>query len=411
MTNKLLSLWLVFILLPIFFMRVIDDEAVYYCNIKKYILNPGIPYRSQLSILILGIPLRIYDSIISIRVVNALIVLATALIIKRMRNEQAAIIFLFTFSTLRWGARVNYEPLATLFFILSMNYLREDRLAEATALMLMASLSRTTFLPLLIYLILLWIIRSESRAIHLIAVPLVIVALYLSKYVIRVYLPASLSNITRAEFYPITIRNLLEYFITSPLLILSLRNMKETSRQERILFLLLLLSIIMIPAFTYNGPFERYTIPLTAMLSLYFPRINRKQFAIIIALQFIILNLGVLYLSTSGANSIYDFGYRYNRQIIDILRQIPENETITGFHGGLVRQKNWHWCDRNITCYEQGDWIVIYQSWITGEIRGAETMKIGRYLIIHKTSPNFTLPARCRTLWRFREDRRELVTG
>jgi hypothetical protein len=157
----------------------------------------------------------------------------------------------------------------------------------------------------------------------------------------------------------------------------------------------LVLILNFVAGFIINGPFERYTIPLIALLSipagLGLLRIKRPKLVYFAILTFFVLsNLAVPFTTTTGANSIWDTGYQDDEKIIQFLKANSQaGDLIVGIHGYFVDNVSVAYVERHIEIgiKLEPEWLVTYKNWI--DVNAGKYYEFGRYYVIPKETLKF----------------------
>jgi len=75
---------------------------------------------------------------------------------------------------------------------------------------------------------------------------------------------------------------------------------------------------------------------------------------------------GVVALSETGANSIYDFGFWYDVEVVNILNEKARGEFVVSTPHGAFVNCTWKYAERKIAqaIYLNPDWLVTFKAWV-----------------------------------------------
>lgn len=378
-------------------MRIIDDEANYFYVVRELALSGKGTGKAPLSDMLMGVFVRAYPDVLSLRFFNSLVTLGILIVLYKGGGIIPVLLFSSTFSSIRWCTRINFETLGTLWFLIGLFHLRKDRRIAGIGFTL-AALTRESFLPPLV----LFALLNLNAIPYILGTAVVILTIHSNSVIVELPLTSTMVSyshyalndyVLSFSFLTRTLQNVLEYLLTSPLLFIGLRHWRELEREHLYLLGALCLTTVIVPGFIINGPFERYTIPTTATIAFIAGSrltIRKKHIALILLSQFILLNLAVPFLSVLGADSIFDTGLSYDRLIIEKLHCAKEDESIVGFHAKIVRRNKSVWGDRNVTFMldQKPNWLVVYKAWIDiKEHDLVSVSEIGKFYVIHTESP------------------------
>jgi len=416
------------LLVPLFFERIYDDEAIFW-NISRSINDKGLSEishlgRMPLAILIVSPLLRLNDSILVPRIISALTAIASAIlifeIVKNYSNNQAAfisaILFIFSFQTIRFATRSYLDIYGTFFFLLSFYLIQKDRRGLAGFSFALAMLSRELWFALYPFMMLyLWKRNKAVREFIVWSVlPIVVFFAYIHITVgIVTYLTYSgfaqssyylAGNLQEAPLY--LIQSWAEFLIVQIITFIGFVGWVWNKRNDILIIILpQFLIVSLIEGFIYNGALTQYTIGLQASMALlagpgilqvwkkYFKTYRLEPLLVsLLILQFLIFSCLATALSFRGALGIHDFGYWYDEEVIGLLNQKASNETIAGLHGAFIKNaKDWVWLDRYVDriLEVEPDWYVIVEPQTVkfktdpSNIKEVELYKIGPYIVLH----------------------------
>ena len=451
--NNLILLWFILIFVPLFALRLFQDEMLY-LNVSRKVLQFEFLPRSSL-VFILTSPLMVFKSVdlrvFLPRIATSLITLLNLLLIyevaKRYYGKKAgflsSLMFLFSFVALRYGARYTLEPWGTFFILLAIYYFDEKPLLSAFSIGLAFCARETWLTTYPFFLVYAWRKnRKEFLKILMVsALPIALNFLFMAS--INLY-KSPLGYNTRDTlswgFETILMRVLrgwLEFLIGYPLIVIGfIYGILKDSKNRDLLWLIFpsILTLNGVNGFLLNGPFERYTFGPLALMSIFSgygiiklyedlkPKIKpiniltaEKWIVIFLIAQFLFFNATVLKLSDIGAKGIQDYGYWHDKEVFNILK---ENGNPTEFfvgtpHPALLGFENWKWADRRIqrALDMNPEWLVTFRSWVNfredpSEIQELEIYSAGPYLIIHAKEKGaikeYVVPSELK-LWEFRD--------
>lgn len=423
--KKLLLTGLALLIIPLWFLRLFDDEILYWNMARRFgeLLLP----RSSLAFLIASPLIKfspdLYLQIMLPRLLTAIITIACSLLIYRISKEFygersaliSTILFLFSFNTLRFGARYNLEPYGLFFILLGLYFFIRDRVTLSGVSVALAFAAREMWLIFYpFYLIYLWKSKKGSFF-RVFLISTIIIAgnlawIHLLKTGWRPITESATEYLMNQNLKLITLiardwaESLIAHFFTILGFIYGIY--KNKNRDFLLLTLPPLLTLNLIPGFILNGPFERYFLGPQALLSIVagfgliklaedvkyhmkFRLDSVKLIIVLLILQTVALSIAVYELSEIGADSTYDFGFWYDSKIIDILNKQAEGELIAGTpHGVFVKNATWVWTERKVekAIMLDPDWFITYKAWV--EIKETKNGNItiyyiGPYVLIH----------------------------
>ncbi|NJE06997.1 hypothetical protein E3E31_00305 [Thermococcus sp. M39] len=428
--NKLILLWLTMIFVPLFTLRLFQDEMLYLNMSRKALQFEFLP-RSSL-VFILTSPFMAFNNVdfrvFLPRIATSLITLLDLILIyniaKRYYGKKAgflsSLMFLFSFVALRYGARYTLEPWGTFFILLAVYYFDEKPLLSALSIGLAFCARETWLTTYPFFLVYAWKKNRKefSKVLIVSAAPVILNFLFMASISLyRSPLGYNTRDALNWGFANIMLRlsrGWLEFVIGYVLIVVGfIYGVKKDKAHRDVLWLILpsLITLNGINGFILNGPFERYTFGPLALMSIFSgygiiqlykdvkPKIRllsiltiEKWVALFLIAQFIFFNVAVLKLSDIGAKGIQDYGYWHDREVFKILEENANpNEFFVGTpHPALLGFKNWKWADRNIqkAIELNPDWLITFESWVNfrenpHEIDELEIYSIGPYLVIH----------------------------
>jgi 4-amino-4-deoxy-L-arabinose transferase-like glycosyltransferase len=412
--RKLLICWLFIVMLPLFFIRFYQDEGLY--------LNMAIRFGEKLLprpplALVLIHPFSLLDSyqlfVWSSRFVTSLFTLFNLLLIYRIVKERygeraalvSSLIFLFSFVTLRYGARYTLEPYPLFFILLSIYLIERNVLASSFSAGLSFAARSTALVYVPFYV--LYTLKQQKSSIALTAlIPVILTVLWIwyVKSIVGGLSPVEYNYVSQLAKHDISwivtrsVRGWAEFAIAYPLaffgFLYSLRS--ERNKDIFILTLPMILALSGVYGFLLNGAFERYTmIPLALMcitagkpIADFMDKhgLKMRHLVAFLIAHLLVLNAGVLLISETGANSIYDFGFWYDVEVVNILNEKASNEFVVGTPHGAFVNAEWKYAERRISeaIALDPDWLVTFRAWVEVKPNDRlEVYEIGPYILIH----------------------------
>lgn len=365
--------------LPLFFERIYDDEAIYW-RISKSIDEIGFSEVARISnmpfaILIVSPFLSISDSIFIPRIISVIFALASAVlifeIVRLYSDEKAAFIsamlFIFSFQTIRFATRFYLDIYGVFFFLLFIYLIKRNKLNLAGLSFALAMLSRELWFPLYPFVIIyLWRVKKSIKQFVVSSIiPLLLFGIFVyltsgfgtylnnSRFSQLSSLP---SNLYQIPIY--LIQSWAEFLVIQIITVVGFVSYILDKRDDLLILILpqfLILSLVQ--GFIYNGALTQYPMGLQASLALlagpgilkiwkkYLKKYSLQQLLIsILIIEFLLFSYLATVLSLRGAIGVNDFGYWYDQEVITLLNQKAKNETIVGFHGAFIKDaKEWVW--------------------------------------------------------------------
>ena len=419
---------IILLIIPIFFERIYDDEAIYWSKsrsiIEKGLLEIPKMTRMPFAMLVVAPFLGLNDSILVARFVSALFAIASAVIIfeivKTYSNEQAAFIsallFIFSFQTIRFATRFYLDIYGVFFFLLSLYLIRKNRVKMAGLFFALAMLSREIWFGLYPFMIVyLWKNKKPVNSFIISSViPVLIFALFIHLTVgVGTYLSFSgaaqttgyvSSNLSEILVY--LVQSWAEFLVVQIITVVGFISWVWDKRDDLLILILpQFLVISLIQGFIYNGALTQYAMGLQASMALlagpgmvriwkrYFQKypLNISLFSVLI-LQFLLFSYLATILSLRGAIGVHDFGYWDDEAVIQLLNQKAKNESIAGLHGAFIKDaKEWMWWERDVTkiLEIEPDWYVVVEPQLikfkteSANSSFVEIYRIGSYIVLH----------------------------
>jgi hypothetical protein len=427
MKKIIILICIILLAIPIFFERIYDDEAIYWSR-SKSVINRGLSEipsmtRMPLAMLVVAPFLGLNDSIFVARFISVLFAIATAVIIfeivKTYSNEQAAFIsallFIFSFQTIRFATRFYLDIYGVFFFLLSLFLIEKNRVRMAGLFFALAMLSREIWFGLYPFIVIyLWKSKKSVNSFLILSViPVLIFVLFIH---LTVGMSTYLSYSGAAQTMGYISNNLSEILVYltqswAEFLILQIITVVGSiswiwNKRDNLLILILpqFLVISLIQGFICNGALTQYAMGLQASMALlagpgivriwkrYFQKypLNTSLFLILI-LQFLLFSYLATILSLRGAIGVHDFGYWDDEAVIQLLNQKAGNDSIAGLHGAFIKNaKEWIWWERNVTkvLEIEPDWYVIVEPQLikfktATNTTFVEIYQIGPYVVLH----------------------------
>lgn len=452
------------LLLPIPYERLHDDEIIYWEIAKNTAQGTlfktstfDMPFIGHfpLPFIINALFLFFNEHIFVSRIVSSLFSLGTAVLIfyiaRMLYGENPALagslLFLFSFHTLRFGTRFYLDIYGTFFFVLAVYFLLRERVALSEFAYALAILGREMWLGMLPFILFFaWRKKYSLRRFTLfMALPFVPFFAYVVagpglKYLFSVFsvvgiLKYYVQNLN-VDFIFKLLRSWSEFAVVQAIVLAGFLYAAKEDRKNRELLILILPQFVLvslIAGFLINGALTQYPLGLQASLSIFAgaglamlwdkyakPRLKMGRdlflpvlFAVLAA-QLLVFNYLATALSASGAVGVYDLGYKYDAEVIDLLNEKAKGEVIVGMHGAFVKDAaKWEWVERNVSraLEIELDWFVTYSNLVKFK-QGAESVKevevyrIGPYVALHSHPRGYMKevvePAQYRK-WKLRE--------
>jgi hypothetical protein len=381
----ILCLGIALLIVPIPFVRLQDDEAIYYVITKELVDNLKIPAHRGSTIVpfLLWAPaLLIKDDILSMRLITALAALLTAIFIYFIALKlfdplsalTSSLLYLFLFHVLRFGTRAMLDPFGAFFGILSLCFLVYGRPTLSGISFSLAAYSYQFWIPMFP----LYLIQTYKQGISLkrflsasLLTALILQALILAQHGFKIIGSFTevggpsyvLSTPTWLNFSSLMgiAQGWLEFsvFAFLPILGLAFSFRLNPAKWLFAFAALQFLFISLYPGFAFYGGASHYPYGLCPLLALaggyglpiaWHILIKRNGKAYLIILLFILLIQLVLFnhLSTVlslRAKGVYDLGYEYDIKAINALNEMDKGGLILGqtTHGLLVDKDRFKW--------------------------------------------------------------------
>jgi len=410
-----ISLFLV--LLPSLFIRMFQDEGLYLR--VAYDFGEILPARSPLVFLVshfFSLVGSFEFMVISCRILTAAITASSVILIYRISKCRygelagfiSSLIFLMSFVVMRYGGRFNLEPYGLLFILVSIYLLDKKPFISALSAGMSFSARSTSLVYIPFYIFHQLKCRKYSSLAALIPVLLTLVWIYYTKQISLGRSPIEYN----LDFLSLGIpwisinllRGWLEFAIAYPLaffgFLYSLRS--EKNKDIFILTLPMILALSGVYGFLLNGAFERYTmIPLAMMcitagkpIADFMERrgLKMKHLVAFLVAHLLVMNAGVIFTSEIGANSIYDFGFWYDVEVVNVLEEKAQGEFVAGTPHAAFVNCTWKYAERRINeaIAMDPDWLVTFKAWVEVKPNDKlEVYEIGPYILIHSHPRGF----------------------
>jgi 4-amino-4-deoxy-L-arabinose transferase-like glycosyltransferase len=356
------------------------------------------------------------EIILSIRIFTAVVTSLNVLLLYRVTKNRygnnvgiiASLLFLMSFVVMRYGGRFNLEPFALLFILLSIYFINRRPMVSALSAGTSFAVRTTSLVYIPFYILYQIRLRKYSSLLSLIPVLLTLSWIYYAKLISMGCSPFeyNLDFISRGlDFILINLlQGWAEFAIAYPLaffgFLYSLRS--ERNKDIFILTLPMILALSGVYGFLLNGAFERYTMIPLAMMCITAGKpiaefmdkhgMKMKHLLAFLIAHLLVLNAGVLLISETGANSIYDFGFWYDVEVVNILNEKASNEFVVGTPHGAFVNAEWKYAERRISeaIALDPDWLVTFKAWV--EVKPNDKLEIyevGPYILIHSHPRGF----------------------
>jgi 4-amino-4-deoxy-L-arabinose transferase-like glycosyltransferase len=433
----ILLLGVLLLIAPIPFERLHDDEALKFDLMRNFVYGGTLPWYDHLPLpfFVVAPFFRAYGHPFTGRLVTAAFSIGSALLIfwiaRKVFDDRAgyagSLLFLFSFHTLKFGSRFYSDPYGAFFFLLTVYFLASRKAGAAGFSAGFSILGRDLWIPLYPFYLIYLKRKNQSigRFVSGSILPFLPFVLLLSlTYDIGDFAKQSVVLATAENLYGSLVYGKLGVLLTQMLRgwfeftmvqILVLMGafallLRRKSEDLGVLVLPQFLIVSIVPGFLSNGGLTQYLIGLQASLAMLGgagwgmlwdrharPRlkIHRDLFLpvllLVLAAQFLAFQFLATSISRTGMVGVYDLGYRYDREIIDLLNREARGEVIVGIHGAFVEgAAEWIWVERNVTkgLEIEPDWFITEKHWIRrkagyGKVPEVEAYSIGPYVVLH----------------------------
>ena len=431
----------VLIAFPIFFERLHSDEAFYWDVSHNFYEGKGLisgidnkPYVSHMPLpFVIAAPISFLGNpIYTVRFVAALFTIGCATLIfligQSLYSQNGAFIssllFLTSFQALRYGGRFYLDQFGAFFFLLAIFLLLKRRYFLAGLFATLMILGREYWLGVYPFFIVYLLFKRESITTFVLPFVTILVAgiFYAASTVGLIYffenqhftvytLKHYLLNLPFLQEHTISLlQSWLEVIAVNILIFLSFAFAWPLLKESKLwLFILPQFAVVsLVYGFVVNGGVTQYPLGLIASMSIFagyglkrlwntIPLLVRYErnfvsvMLVIIAFQFIGLNIVATKVTLHQNWGIYGFGYKDDAQIISLLREKAAGEYIHGLHGAFVENRSrWNWTDFNVqgAISEEPDWFITFDNYVRfiqpkENVREVEVQQIGPYLIFH----------------------------
>ncbi len=430
----------VLIALPIFFERLHSDEAFYWDISHNLFKGNGLlsgidnrPYVGHMPLpLVLAAPFSslLGEHIYTVRFVAALFTIGCAVLIflisQSLYSQNVAFIssllFLTSFQALRFGGRFYLDQFGAFFFLLAVFLLLKKRYFLAGLFAALMILGREYWLGIYPFFIIYLLMKKEP--ITTFVLPFIIILLgglfyaastvglsyfYQNQFTVNTlkrYLNPSFLQENAVSLF----KSWLEVFIVNVLTFVGFFYAWNSLKENKLWLLVLpqFVVVSMIYGFIVNGGVTQYPLGLVASMSIFaghglhriwngFPPISRYQkyfvpvVLVMIAFQFIGLNIVATKVTLHQNWGIWGFGYKDDAKIISLLREKAAGEYIYGIHGAFVEDRSrWNWTDFGVqqAIREEPDWLITFDNYVRFKQPKENSLKveiyhIGPYLVFH----------------------------
>ena len=435
----ILITWALVALSSIAFERINDDEVIYFVN-SAHILSSGPTTFGNLIFvpLILGaVAVRIWSSILSVRIVSAAAVLATSLLIYRTKKDDstfiASMLYLTSFYTIRFGMRFYLDPFGGLFVVAAIYSLYKSKSRLSGAASMLAAFSRELAAPLVLvfaahsYLKSTGLRRFLSGAVLVLIPGLVWISLSTG---IPSAAAGGSSNVLSIFAYatgglPSMLVGWAQYRLISPMVVVGLLFCRSRrSRPELFPGLFSIAILTLTPGFILNGAASEYPYIFNGIACLMAgsglvalaQRVGFKKvgLGVIIGLmgaQFAAQSYAATAQSPNGIVGVQDYGYSYDQQLLSYLNANYNGGKVYASNlDGLLDQRlaaNWVWMPQEVEPALKANpaWVVTFASYVRlGPVpSGVTVVSIGPFVVVHQinvTLATFVTPTNVSS-WKF----------
>lgn len=429
----------VLIALPIFFERLHSDEVLYWDVAHNLYSGKGLfssvenrffTGHMPLPFIIAGPFSLIGDSIFGVRLIAALFTIGCAVLIftiaKQLDSMKTAVIssllFLTSFQALRFGGRFYLDQFGAFFFLLAVFLHLNKRYFLAGLSATLMILGREYWLGVYPFFIVYLLMKREPITIFIFPFVVLLAGglFYAASTVGLTYfyedqaIVNTLKHYSSISFFQENAASLLQSWLeviaVNLLIILGFIFAWPLLKKSRLWFLILpqFAIVSLVYGFIINGGVTQYPIGLIASMSI-FAGYGLKRFwdtiallvryerqfvsvmLVIIAFQFIGLNIMATRVTLHQNWGIYGFGYKDDARVISLLREKAAGEYVHGIHGGFVESRSrWNWTDFGVqkAIAEEPDWFITFDNYVRfvqpkENIPEVEVHQVGPYLVFH----------------------------
>jgi len=408
--KRLVWIWVPLVLLPVFFIRMFQDEGLYLRT--AYNFEEILPTRSPIVFLIAHI-FAFANYVLFVwfaRILSATFTLLSVLLLYRIvtsRYDQRAglissLVFLLSFVTIRYGGRFDLEPYGLFFILASIYLINRNPLASALSAGTSFAARSTCLVYVPFYILHQLRHRKFTALISTIPVTATFLWIEYAKHIHQNLSPLEYNlgflSLGSASIAKLLVQGWTEFAIAYPLAFFGfLHSLKSgKNRDVFILTLPMILALSGIYGFLLNGAFERYTMIPLAMMCITAGKpvadfmekrgLTLKHLVAFLAIHLAILNAGVVAISEIGANSIHDFGFWYDIEVVNILNENAQGEFVVGTPHAAFVNCTWKYAERRISeaIATNPDWLVTFKAWVNVKPNNKlEVYEVGPYILIH----------------------------
>lgn len=425
---------LLFITAPVFFERLHSDEVIFWevaknisiglGPVSETIRGPSFFWHMPLAFYAVAPFLKISPHIFTARVVASFFTVGCAVLIYIISSRRygrgalaGAMLFLFSFQALRYGGRFYLDQFGAFFFLLSLYFVFEKRYFYAGVFGLISVFTREYWAgvyPFVAAYILLTERKARPAALFILPfAALIIIFIFYASGDVKPYIlngavannmKAFVTGYNPADLSGRLLRAWAEFAVLNCAIVAGALITLAKDRKPLFFILPQLGLLSLVNGFIIDGGVTQYPLGFIAVLSIFSgPGINSvlegvfkedkamKVFAVGVAAQFIFFNVIATSLSLHKNVSIYSFGFKYDKAVIDILRREAAGGYIHGVWGAFVEgRKNWDWTDYRVqeAIEKDPDWFITYENYVDIKDKesagsGLEVYRIGPYVMLH----------------------------
>jgi hypothetical protein len=395
----IIAVWFLMAVISVPFGRIHDDEVIYYTQSQSILHGTPVAHDALVFIpqLLGAIFVSISSSIIAVRILSSLAVLATSLLLYAVKRDRssfaAAVLYLFSFYTVRFGFRFYLDPVGGLFVVAAIYFLYRGKGLGTGISSVLAAFSRQLAAPLVLAFGLAF--YKKRSALRNFILGVTVAALSGATFIsitsgIGNSVAFNASAVTSIPKFDVSLfsslpESWLEFFLLSPLVLAGMvfsSRMKGRPEFFPLVFSAAILSLT--PGFLFNGAATEYPyifntvacIPAGQGLCNLYSRLNLDQtkFTAIALSVLIAFFAAQSYLATAmspnGTIGVQDFGYCNDMALISYLNSHYSGGKIYGSNlDGLLSQKlssNWVWMSQSIEPALKDDpaWVVTFSSYV-----------------------------------------------
>ena len=414
--------WLIIAASSVPFERINDDEAIFFVEARRMLVLGPHAHRDLIFVpQILGaIVSEIYNSLLAARVVSAVAVLVTAILIYSIKKDDSTFIssmlYLTSFYTIRFGLRFYLDPFGGFFTIAAIYFLYKEKSHFVGIYSAIAIFSREMAAPLFpIFAALVYRRKLGMKKFLCGFIPITLLGviwIYLATKGIQSAIITNTSEVTFSSYLGISsiysiLEGWIQYALISPLVLIGI--LIERGGRRRPEFFVMVFSFLIlsfVPGFVINGAATQYPyifntvacITAGSGLNTLYQRFSSHRKGIIrivvlvLVIQFAVQSYFATALTINNTIGVQDYGYWHDQELLSYMNK--------HYHGGkiysstydvfldLTLAPNSKWLPQNITLalFDNPEWLITYKSYVIVKSVPANVtiVDIGPYLVIDR---------------------------